>query len=66
MIQKLANTLIKNATAVQQEDSIIFVAVDLINRIGHCNINDPKERTLYAIMNNRAAMKALTVPDFNR
>ena len=66
MMQKLATTLIKNATALNQEDSLLFVAVDLINRIGHRNVTDPKERTDYASMNNRAAMKALSVPDFNR
>lgn len=70
MIQKLATTLIKNAFCddftINQEDSIIFVAVDLINRIGHCNVTDSKARIIYASMNNKAATKALSVPDFNR
>eukprot|EP00956_Cyclotella_meneghiniana_P044737 scaffold333507_cov73-Cyclotella_meneghiniana.AAC.1 len=64
MLQKLATTLIKNATAANVFESIIFVAVDLINRVENCKVIDQNQRLLYASMNDRAAKKALAVPDF--
>ena len=66
MLQKLATTLIENATAENILESIIFVAVDLINRIKNCEVMDQQQRLLYASMNDRAAKKALAVPDFLR
>lgn len=66
MLQKLATTLIKNATAANVFESIIFVAVDLINRVENCKVIDQNQRLLYASMNDRAAKKALAVPDFLR
>ncbi|KAL3802092.1 hypothetical protein HJC23_010848, partial [Cyclotella cryptica] len=64
LLQKLAAALIRNATAANELDSVIFVAVDLINRISNEVITDPNERVLYASMNEKAGKKALAVPDF--
>lgn len=57
--------LIKNATAQNDIDSVIFVVVDLINRLKNCEVVDPKERVLYAQMNEKAGKKALSLPDFS-
>ena len=66
LLQKLASTLVRNASAANELDSLIFVAVPLINRISNDCVTDREERLLYAKMNNEAAEKALSVPDFNR
>jgi hypothetical protein len=66
LLQKLAASLIRNATANNSLDSVTFVAVDLINRVPNTNVIDEEERLLYAKMNNEAAKKALAVPDFSR
>ena len=44
---------------------VIFLAVDLINRIKSCHVTDKNERVLYATMNLKAGKKALTIPDFH-
>jgi hypothetical protein len=66
LYKKLATTLIKNASASNEIDQFIFVAVDLINRIDNESITDQEERVLFASMNDQAGKKALAVPDFNR
>lgn len=66
LLKKLATTLIKNATASNQIDLVVFVAVDLINRIENESITDQEERVLFASMNDKAGKKALAVPDFTR
>ena len=45
--------------------SIIFVVVDLINRLDKCEVSGQEERVLYAQMNEKAGKKALSLPDFN-
>ena len=57
--------MIKNATAQNDIDSIIFVVVDLINRLEKCEVTGQEERVLYAQMNEKAGKKALSLPDFN-
>eukprot|EP00804_Cyclotella_cryptica_P014082 CCRYP_021190-RA/>CCRYP_021190-RA protein AED:0.03 eAED:0.03 QI:0/1/0.85/1/0.83/0.71/7/1221/1474 len=64
LLQKLASALIKNASDANEIESVVFVAVDLINRITGDVITDPNERIMYATMNSQAAKKALAVPDF--
>eukprot|EP00970_Alexandrium_tamarense_P009155 scaffold1803_cov195-Alexandrium_tamarense.AAC.31 len=64
LLRKLAASLIKNSSAVKQTESILFIAVDLINRIGSEAIKSAKERLLYARLNSRAGKKALSAPDF--
>lgn len=66
LLRKLALSLIRNASATNELNSVIFIAVDLINRIPNENILDKEERALYARINNTAAAKALSVPDFSR
>lgn len=66
LLQKLAAVLITNAITSNVVELVVFVAVDLINRIDHSNITDPEERVLYASMNDKAGKKALAVPDFTR
>lgn len=62
MLTKLVSALIKNAA--DEIDAVVFVAVDLINRIPKEEVDDPKQRILYASMNDKAGKKALSVPDF--
>eukprot|EP00804_Cyclotella_cryptica_P007759 CCRYP_001367-RB/>CCRYP_001367-RB protein AED:0.13 eAED:0.13 QI:72/1/0.83/1/0.6/0.5/6/0/1635 len=64
LLQKLVCALIKNASDANEIESVVFVAVDLINRITGDVITDPNERIMYAKMNSQAAKKALAVPDF--
>ncbi|KAL7427037.1 hypothetical protein ACHAXH_001319 [Discostella pseudostelligera] len=64
LLRKLISALIKEASATNSLDSVLFVVVDLINRIG-CNlISCQRERALFAELNWRAASKAIAVPDF--
>jgi ATP-dependent RNA helicase DDX31/DBP7 len=56
--------LIRNATDAGEIDENVFVVVDLINRIPKEEVLDPTQRVLYAIMNEKAGKKALSVPDF--
>eukprot|EP00804_Cyclotella_cryptica_P028362 CCRYP_016431-RD/>CCRYP_016431-RD protein AED:0.05 eAED:0.05 QI:491/0.6/0.5/1/0.2/0.16/6/0/1361 len=65
LLRKLASALIRNASAANEIDRIIFVAVDLVNRIKNDVVTDPEERVLYACMNEKAGKKALAVPDFS-
>lgn len=63
-MRKLTAALIKNASSKKRLESVLFVIVDLINRIG-CDTTSPlEERALYAQLNLRAAKKAIEVPDF--
>ena len=65
ILQNIASTLIKNATAADEIDAVVFVIVDLINRIQHEDVMECKSRLLYATMNEKAGQKAMLVPDFN-
>ena len=65
LLQKLARTLVKNATNANEIDLVIFVAVDLINRIKNENALDLEDKVLYASMNEKAGKKALLIPDFS-
>ena len=65
LLQKLAAALIKNATAANEIDLVIFLAADLINRIKNCTEKDLNQRVHYATMNLKAGKKALTIPDFH-
>ena len=65
LLQNLASSLIKNATAANEIDAVVFVTVDLINRIKHEDVTDSSTRFLYGTMNEKAGQKALLVPDFN-
>ena len=65
MLQSLASALIKNATAANEIEAVIFVTVDLINRVRNEEIADAETRVLYATMNEKAGKKALLVPDFS-
>mmetsp|Transcript_20431 Transcript_20431/g.44255 ORF Transcript_20431/g.44255 Transcript_20431/m.44255 type:complete len:1572 (-) Transcript_20431:548-5263(-) len=64
LLRKLAAAFIRNASAVGQLDSVLYVVVDLINRIGCDATPSPKQRALFAELNSRAASKAIKVPDF--
>ena len=66
LLQKLISALIKNATASCEVDMVVFVVVDLINRIQSDEGLSAEERLLYASMNDKAGKKALAVPDFTR
>eukprot|EP00804_Cyclotella_cryptica_P028367 CCRYP_016428-RA/>CCRYP_016428-RA protein AED:0.11 eAED:0.11 QI:153/1/1/1/1/1/4/1078/1095 len=65
LFQKLVSALIKNASAANDSDFVVFISVDLINRIKKDIVTDPEERVLYASMNEKAGKKALAVPDFS-
>ena len=64
LLRKLITVLIKEASASGSLDSVLFVAVDLINRIGCESTTLSKERALFAELNLRAATAAIAVPDF--
>ncbi len=64
LLRKLILVLIKEASATNLLNSMLFVAVDLINRKG-CNlVYCERERALFAELNWRAGLKAVAVPDF--
>ena len=65
LLQNLASALIKNATAADEIEAVIFVTVDLINRRKNEEVTDSKIRVLYATLNQKAGQKALSVPDFH-
>jgi predicted ATPase len=64
LLRKLLTTLIKEASVRGSLDSVLFVAVDLINRIGSAFTTVSKERAMFAELNLRAATSAIAVPDF--
>ena len=66
LLRKLVAALIKEASAGGTLGSVLFVAVDLINRLGSDATYCLKERALFAELNLRAGSKALAVPDFAR
>ena len=66
LLQKLISALIKNATASNEVGMVVFVVVDLINRMQSDEGLSAEERVLYASMNVKAGKKALVVPDFTR
>ena len=64
LLRKLIRALIKEASSSGSLDSVLYVAVDLINRIGSEFTHVSKERALFAELNLRAGMAAIAVPDF--
>ena len=64
LLRSLVEALIKNASNAGELDSITFLAVDFINRIGNGATPCPRERARAAELNLSAATKSLTVPDF--
>jgi len=64
LLRKLAAALIRNASAVGELDSVLFVVVDLINRIGSDDTSFPAEQALFAQLNSQAGLKAIAVADF--
>jgi predicted ATPase len=64
LLRKLISALVKEASATNSLDSLMFVVVDLINRIGNAATNCPHERERFAELNLRAGTKAVAVPDF--
>jgi len=64
LLRKLITALIKEASASGSLDSVLFVAVDVINRIGSEFTTVSKERAIFAELNLRAATSAIAVPDF--
>ncbi len=64
LLRKLVATLIKETSAAGALGLMLFVAVDLIDRLGSDATYCPKERALFAELNLRAGLKALAVPDF--
>ena len=65
LLRNLASALIKNATAANEIEAVIFVSVDLINRIANDDVTDSSVRVLYATINEKAGRKALLAPDFS-
>lgn len=64
LLCKLAAALISNASVAGKLTSVLFVAVDLINRVGSDRTTCPRDRAQFAEMNLRAATMAIEVPDF--
>jgi len=64
LLRKLIAGLMKMESDTGSIDSVLFVVVDLINRIGSDSATDSKERALFAQLNLRAGAAAIAVPDF--
>ena len=64
LLRKLIASLFNNAYVADKLDSVLFVVVDLINRIGSDAMSNPNEYAIFARMNLRAGLKAIAVPDF--
>lgn len=63
MMKGLLQTLVTRTTG-HCDDSILFIIVDLISRIGPNKIQDTESRLLYANLNLTAATKAMQATDF--
>lgn len=63
MMKGLLHTLVSR-TSGHCDDSILFIIVDLISRIGQNKIHDAESRLLYANLNLTAATKAMQATDF--
>ena len=65
LLQKLASCLITQCMDVRGSDSFLFVAVDLVNRIGRDAVsNNPGQSRLFAELNLKAGKKSMAVTDF--
>ncbi|KAL7430231.1 hypothetical protein ACHAXH_004516 [Discostella pseudostelligera] len=64
LLRKLIAALAAKASQPDSRESVLFVVVDLINRIGSMTTFLEHERALFAELNLRAGTKAVAVPDF--
>ena len=65
LLQKLAGCLINQYFASAESESTLFVAVDLINRIGRDAVsNNIAQSQLFADLNLKAGMKSMVITDF--
>lgn len=63
MLKEIAETLLIRS-ADERGDSVLFILVDLINRVGPDRTTDVEERIQYASLNLIAGEKAIQTPDF--
>ena len=65
LLQRLAGCFINQCLTLVDSDSTLFVAVDLINRIGRDAIsNNIGQSRLFAELNFKAGKKSMTITDF--
>jgi len=64
LLRKLVAALAAKSSQPDSRDSVLFVVVDLIKRIGSITTFHEHERALFAELNLRAGTKAVAVPDF--
>ncbi len=67
LLSKLAEAIINNASKAGKLESVLFVAVDLVNRVGSdaTPMSSSEQRAMFADLNARAGLKAIDVPDFS-
>lgn len=65
LLRKLIYALVEKATGTASLDSVLFLVVDLIHRVGSEVIHCQMERAMFAKLNLLAALKIITVPDFD-
>ena len=63
MLKEIGDTLIASTEEERRDDAVLFVIVDLINRVGPGNTSDREDRALYASFNLSAGEKSLKLPD---
>jgi predicted ATPase len=63
MMKELLQTLVVK-TSEYRDDTILFIIVDLISRVGPDNIHDSENRLRFAQLNLTAATKAFNTTDF--
>ena len=63
MLKEIADTLIA-VTIKGMSDTVLFIIVDLINRVGPKNTPGGEDRALYAHFNLSAGEKSIKIPDY--
>lgn len=63
MLKEIADTLISRTTEARRDD-VLFIIVDLINRVGAENTRDEEDRVMYAKFNLAAGEKSIKIPDY--
>lgn len=65
MMKEIADTLIARTASVERKGAVLFIIVDLINRVGPDNTSSKDDRALYAQLNLSAGDEAMKTPDYS-
>jgi predicted ATPase len=64
LLRKLIGSILNNSSSTGELGSVLFVVVDLVNRIGSDAKSSEQERVTFANLNLQAGLKAIAAPDF--